>query len=98
MSLQRRLLLSLLICAPVVWAIALAVSVHRARHEVNELFDSELIRLARHVQATVIGARVPGQTPQRAPARGDADPTMPARSLTAQSMPATADAMTTPRP
>jgi len=72
-SLQRRLLLSLLICAPVVWAIALVVSVHRARHEVNELFDSELIRLARHVQATVIGARVPGQTPQRAPARGDAD-------------------------
>lgn len=53
MSLQRRLLLYLLICAPLVWAVALFVSVNRARYEVNELFDTELIRLASQVQATL---------------------------------------------
>ncbi|HZY19537.1 MAG TPA: ATP-binding protein [Ramlibacter sp.] len=54
MSLQRRLLLFLAVCAPLVWGLALLVSVNRARHEVNELFDSELIRLARQVQATMV--------------------------------------------
>ena len=49
-SLQRRLLTYLLICAPLVWAVALAVSVNMAQHSVNELFDTELIRLARQVQ------------------------------------------------
>jgi two-component system, OmpR family, sensor histidine kinase QseC len=53
MSLQRRLLLYLLISAPLVWAVALLVSGHRARLEVNELFDTELIRLARQTQATL---------------------------------------------
>jgi two-component system, OmpR family, sensor histidine kinase QseC len=59
MSLQRRLLLYLLLCAPLVWALALAVSVDRARLEVNELFDTEMIRLARQVQAT-LGSVKPG--------------------------------------
>jgi len=54
MSLQRRLMVSLLICAPLVWAIAMTASVNRARHEVNELYDSELIRLAREVQSTLL--------------------------------------------
>ena len=53
MSLQRRLLLYLLVCAPLVWAVAAAVSVNRARHQVNELFDTELIRLARQTQVTL---------------------------------------------
>jgi two-component system sensor histidine kinase QseC len=53
MSLQRRLLLYLLVCAPLVWGVTLWFSVDRARHEVNELFDSELIRLAHLVQATL---------------------------------------------
>lgn len=56
MSLHRRLLMYLLLCAPLVWAVALLVSVNRARHEVNELFDTELIRLARQVQVTLGGA------------------------------------------
>ncbi|QPF73508.1 two-component sensor histidine kinase [Roseateles sp. DAIF2] len=55
MSLRRRLLLYLLVCAPLVWALALWVSADRARHEVNELFDTEIIRLARQVQATLRG-------------------------------------------
>jgi two-component system sensor histidine kinase QseC len=70
MSLQRRLMLALLICAPLVWAIATVVSVSRARNEVNELYDSELIRLAREVQSTLAmtggaGAATPGALPAR---------------------------------
>jgi two-component system, OmpR family, sensor histidine kinase QseC len=51
MSLQRRLMFYLLVCAPVVWAVALFISFDRSRHQVNELYDTELIRLARQVQA-----------------------------------------------
>jgi two-component system, OmpR family, sensor histidine kinase QseC len=58
-SLRRRLLLYVLLCAPLVWAGGLVVSVDRARHEVNELFDTEMIRLARQVQVTV-GLGAPG--------------------------------------
>lgn len=53
MSLQRRLILYLLVCAPLVWGLALYFSISRARHEVNELFDTELIRLARQVHSTL---------------------------------------------
>ena len=59
MSLQRRLLLYLLIAAPLVWALALGYSAWAAQHEVNELFDTQMIRLAREVQ-TVLGAIEPG--------------------------------------
>jgi two-component system sensor histidine kinase QseC len=53
MSLQRRLTLYLLVCAPVVWLLAMLFSVNRAQHDVNELFDTELIRLARQVQVVL---------------------------------------------
>ncbi|NDZ18421.1 two-component sensor histidine kinase [Variovorax sp. WS11] len=81
-SLQRRLVLYLLICAPLVWAVALIVSVDRARHEVNELFDTELIRLARQVQVTLKDSSATGTTaapalpaPPRpgSPAAGESD-------------------------
>ena len=65
MSLQRRLLLYLLICAPLVWTIGMLVSVSRARHEVNELYDSEMIRLARQVQAHARALLPPGSAPVR---------------------------------
>jgi two-component system sensor histidine kinase QseC len=50
-SLERRLLLWLLLCAPLVWLLGLALAMNRAQQEVNELFDTEMIRLARQVQA-----------------------------------------------
>ncbi|RYY88062.1 MAG: two-component sensor histidine kinase, partial [Comamonadaceae bacterium] len=53
MSLQRRLMLYLLVCAPLVWVVALVVSVDRSRYQVNELYDTELVRLARQVLATL---------------------------------------------
>lgn len=74
MSLQRRLLLYLLLSAPLVWAVAAVVSVQRARHEVNELFDTEMVRLAQQVQAAASGLRAPGLTAPPAARAGDSDP------------------------
>lgn len=74
MSLQRRLLISLLLCAPLVWSVALWVSVVRARAEVNELFDTEIIHLARQLQSTVAGLTLPDPRASVAPpASGAAD-------------------------
>lgn len=53
MTLQRRVLLLVLLSAPLVWLAALLFSIDRARVEINELFDTELIRLARQVQSTL---------------------------------------------
>jgi two-component system sensor histidine kinase QseC len=74
MSLQRRLLLYLLVCAPLVWGLALYFSISRARHEVNELFDTELIRLARQVHSTLGPAYPAAPVPlPPAPAEGSKD-------------------------
>ena len=51
MTLQRRLLVYLMLCAPLVWAVTFAISFDRARDEVDELFDTELVRLVRQVHA-----------------------------------------------
>ncbi|MCR5886016.1 sensor histidine kinase N-terminal domain-containing protein [Rhizobacter sp. J219] len=51
MTLQRRLLVYVLVCAPLVWAVAFAVSFDRARSEVDELFDTQLMRMVRQVHA-----------------------------------------------
>lgn len=50
MSLQRRLMAYLLVCAPVVWGLALLWSVGAARREVNEMFDTSLVRMAYQLQ------------------------------------------------
>jgi len=52
-TLQRRLLLLLLVAVPLVWVIAVMTSLWRARHEVNELFNTDQIRLAQQVLALV---------------------------------------------
>ena len=67
MSLQRRLMIYLLVCAPFVWGVALYVSIDRSRDQVNELYDTELIRLARQVQATLIPALPPAALAQEVP-------------------------------
>lgn len=58
MTLRRRLMLLLLLATPVVWIGALLVSFVGARHEINELFDTELVRLARQLQATLPSTRL----------------------------------------
>lgn len=63
MSLQRRLLLALLVCAPLVWAVTVAVSVVHARHEVNELYDTQMVHLARQLLAAIDPQAVPRRVP-----------------------------------
>jgi len=72
-SLQRRLLLYLLICAPLVWGVALYESIRQARYEVNEMYDAELIRLARQVQATLRSDAYLSSLSQPLPLKGSAE-------------------------
>lgn len=74
MTLQRRLLLYLLICAPIVWSVALLASAYRARSQINEMFDTELVRLAQQVEATLINASlVPSSKVSAIPSSGHSD-------------------------
>ena len=63
MTLQRRLLLLLLIGAPAIWLIAIGFSAWRARVEINELFDTQQVRLAQQVVA-LLPAGLPNELPQ----------------------------------
>ena len=71
MSLQRRLLVYLLLCAPLVWAGGLLVTARQMRHEVNEMFDTGIIRMADQLQALLAGAGTPGES--KPPSSGEAD-------------------------
>ncbi len=51
MTLQRRLMLMIVLVAPLVWAAAAAGAWWRAQHEIDELYDTEQVRLARQVLA-----------------------------------------------
>ena len=51
MSLQRRVMLFLLASAPLVWALGLAYGLRSASLEINELFDTQQLQLARQVLA-----------------------------------------------
>lgn len=53
MSLQKRLVMYLIIAAPAAWLMALAFSIHQTKHEVDELFDTQMIHLAREVQTSI---------------------------------------------
>ncbi len=72
MTLQRRLLRYLLVCAPLVWLLATGLSLRTARHEVDELFDTELIRLSREVSALLVTPWPNLSTPPAAAASGPA--------------------------
>jgi two-component system sensor histidine kinase QseC len=65
-SLQRRLVLLLLLGAAVLWAVTLTASFLHARHEINELFDTQQIRLARQVYSTLPDSSA-APPPQRTP-------------------------------
>ncbi|MGA0611736.1 ATP-binding protein [Caldimonas sp. KR1-144] len=64
LTLRQRLLWLIALAAPAVWSVVLLFSVDRARHEINELFDTELIRLARQLQATLPGASIDAIEPR----------------------------------
>jgi two-component system sensor histidine kinase QseC len=67
MTLQRRLLILLLAGAPVIWALAVGFAVWRANIEINELFDTQQVRLAQQVAALLPSAQLDFR-PRRAPA------------------------------
>ena len=56
MTLQRRVMLFLLISAPLVWGVGLLYGLNRANFEINELFDTQQVQLARQVQSTLPSA------------------------------------------
>ena len=51
MTLARRLLVVLLVAVPVMWAVAVGAAYSRSRQEINELFDTQQIHVARFVLA-----------------------------------------------
>ncbi|MBZ8142779.1 two-component sensor histidine kinase, partial [Rubrivivax gelatinosus] len=59
-SLQRRLLLALLVAAPLLWAVTVGVATNSAQTEVDEMFDGELIRLAGTVHGALSGMAAKG--------------------------------------
>jgi len=77
MTLQRRMLVLLLIGAPVIWAIAVGFALWRADIEINELFDSQQVRLAQQVAALLPSAQLNNGLRALPPARpggkGEAD-------------------------
>lgn len=74
MTLQRRLIVAVLVAAPLAWLIAIAGTYWRASHEINELYDTDMLRLAQQTIA-IAGLIPPSATsapiPARAPAPAD---------------------------
>jgi len=57
MTLQRRLIIAVLLAAPFAWLITIAGTYWRASHEINELYDTDMLRLAQ--QTLAISALIP---------------------------------------
>jgi len=68
-TLQRRLLMPLLIGVPLTWLAAFGYSVLHAGYEINELFDTQQIRLAQQVASVLPSANL---QPTQVKAAGDA--------------------------
>lgn len=76
MTLQRRLIFAVLLAAPLAWLIAIAGTYWRASHEINELYDTDMLRLAQQTIAVAAlipasATSVPAPAPARSPASGD---------------------------
>jgi len=74
MTLQRRLLIPLLIGVPLTWLAAFGYSVLHAGYEINELFDTQQIRLAQQVASVLPSANLlPTRMKSAGERRGAAD-------------------------
>jgi two-component system, OmpR family, sensor histidine kinase QseC len=49
-SLGQRLLLVIALAAPLIWLVAAAISLNHVQHELNEFYDTHMIRMARQMQ------------------------------------------------
>ncbi|MYN13146.1 two-component sensor histidine kinase [Pusillimonas sp. TS35] len=65
MTLQRRLIIAVLVAAPLAWLLAMAGTYWRASHEIDELYDTDMLRLAQ--QTLAVAALLPPSTPPRPP-------------------------------
>ena len=57
MTLQRRLIIAVLLAAPLAWLLTIAGTYWRAAHEINELYDTDMLRLAE--QTLAVAALLP---------------------------------------
>ncbi|HTK02013.1 MAG TPA: ATP-binding protein [Bordetella sp.] len=57
MTLQRRLIIAVLVAAPLAWMLTIAGTYWRARHEIDELYDTDMVRLAE--QTLAMAALIP---------------------------------------
>lgn len=53
MTLQRRLILAVLLCVPLTWVLAVAMTYFAATEEINELYDTEMVRMAQQIYAVL---------------------------------------------
>lgn len=51
MSLQRRLIVAVLVAAPFAWLLTMTLIYRHALHEIDELYDTDMVMLARQVHA-----------------------------------------------
>lgn len=65
MTLQRRLMIAVLLSAPLAWLLTIGGTYWRAQHEVNELYDTDMLRLAE--QTLAVAALIPAGAAPRAP-------------------------------
>ncbi|MGE8656095.1 MAG: ATP-binding protein [Achromobacter sp.] len=76
MTLQRRLILAVLLAVPLGWVLTIAVTYWRAQHEINELYDTDMLRLAEQTLAVASllppSAALAAPRLTRAPDAGDA--------------------------
>jgi len=72
-TLQRRLLLLLLIGVPLIWLVSLGAAILHARKEINELFDTQEVRLAQQVMALLPGDALATDPPVLRGDPGEAD-------------------------
>ncbi|CAM3657947.1 Sensor protein QseC [Bordetella sputigena] len=66
MTLQQRLIVAVLLAAPLAWVLTIAGTYWRAEHEINELYDTDMLRLAEQTLA-VSRLLPPGETVPPAP-------------------------------
>ncbi len=61
MSMRRRALLMVLVCAPLLWVLALGVSLYSSALRIDVLYDTEQVRLARVIAAVLPQAVSPAR-------------------------------------
>lgn len=60
-TLRRRMVITILVAMPLIWLITLAVSYWRVDHEINELYDTQAVRMAEQLR-DILPSLVTAQT------------------------------------